>query len=140
MDHDGGFFLPDEPPAEPEFAEMEANVTGQLDGTVFLHCPVISSAGDRAISYPSVSPSIPLQGHDPITPSILFFLPPMRHFFRTKTKIEGAKKSGRDQREQMKKKVSSFLPCSHFTCGASYSWLLCFAPLCELAIGTKASL
>lgn len=47
------FFLP-ENPEEPEFAEWaETNVTAQLGGSVFLHCPVINS-GDRAVSYPSV--------------------------------------------------------------------------------------
>ena len=42
---------------QPEFADAarEANATGQLGGTVFLHCPVVNSAGDRAVSYPSVS-------------------------------------------------------------------------------------
>ena len=48
------FFLP-ENPEEPEFADWaETNVTAQLGGSVFLHCPVINS-GDRAVSYPSVS-------------------------------------------------------------------------------------
>ena len=48
------FFLPDNP-EEPEFADWaETNVTAQLGGSVFLHCPVINS-GDRAVSYPSVS-------------------------------------------------------------------------------------
>ena len=50
------FFLP-EHPGEPQFAEgveTNTNVTGQLGGTVFLHCPVVNS-GDRAVSYPSVS-------------------------------------------------------------------------------------
>ena len=50
------FFLP-EHPGEPQFAdgiESNVNVTGQLGGTVFLHCPVVNS-GDRAVSYPSVS-------------------------------------------------------------------------------------
>ena len=53
------FFLP-EHPGEPQFAEgveTNTNVTGQLGGTVFLHCPVVNS-GDRAVSYPSVSTSI----------------------------------------------------------------------------------
>ena len=53
------FFLP-EHPGEPQFAEgveTNVNVTGQLGGTVFLHCPVVNS-GDRAVSYPSVSTSI----------------------------------------------------------------------------------
>jgi len=48
------FFLP-ENPEEPEFADWaETNVTAQLGGSVFLHCPVINS-GDRAVSYPSIS-------------------------------------------------------------------------------------
>lgn len=48
------FFLPDNP-EEPEFADWaETNVTAQLGGSVFLHCPVINS-GDRAVSYPSIS-------------------------------------------------------------------------------------
>ena len=50
------FFLP-EHPGEPQFAEgveTNVNVTGQLGGSVFLHCPVVNS-GDRAVSYPSVS-------------------------------------------------------------------------------------
>jgi len=50
------FFLP-EHPGEPQFAEgveTNINVTGQLGGTVFLHCPVVNS-GDRAVSYPSIS-------------------------------------------------------------------------------------
>ena len=53
------FFLP-EHPGEPQFAEgveTNVNVTGQLGGSVFLHCPVVNS-GDRAVSYPSVSTSI----------------------------------------------------------------------------------
>ena len=54
LEDDSGFFLSDGEPSEPEFAEMETNVTGQLGGTVFLHCPVVNS-GDRAVSYPSVS-------------------------------------------------------------------------------------
>ena len=54
-----GFFLPDEP-AQPKFAEAETNVTAQLGGSIFLHCPVISSAGDRAVSYPSVSITLTL--------------------------------------------------------------------------------
>lgn len=48
------FFLA-EHPDEPEFADWaETNVTAQLEGSVFLHCPVINS-GDRAVSYPSIS-------------------------------------------------------------------------------------
>jgi len=50
------FFLP-EHPGEPQFAEgveTNVNVTGQLGGSVFLHCPVVNS-GDRAVSYPSIS-------------------------------------------------------------------------------------
>ena len=54
LEDDSGFFLPDGEPSEPEFAERETNATGQLGGTVFLHCPVVNS-GDRAVSYPSVS-------------------------------------------------------------------------------------
>ena len=51
------FFLP-ENPEEPEFADWaETNVTAQLGGSVFLHCPVLNS-GDRAVSYPSVSISL----------------------------------------------------------------------------------
>ena len=53
------FFLP-EHPGEPQFAEgvdKNANATGQLGGTVFLHCPVVNS-GDRAVSYPSVSTTV----------------------------------------------------------------------------------
>lgn len=53
------FFLP-EHPGEPQFAEgveTNVNVTGQLGGTVFLHCPVVNS-GDRAVSYPSVSTTV----------------------------------------------------------------------------------
>ena len=54
LEDDSGFFLSEEP-SEPEFAaERETNATGQLGGTVFLHCPVVNS-GDRAVSYPSVS-------------------------------------------------------------------------------------
>ena len=52
-DHQSQFFMP-ESPGEPEFAESDTNVTAQLGGSVFLHCPVINS-GDRAVSYPSVS-------------------------------------------------------------------------------------
>ena len=53
------FFLP-EHPGEPQFAdgvETNVNVTGQLGGSVFLHCPVVNS-GDRAVSYPSVSTTV----------------------------------------------------------------------------------
>jgi hypothetical protein len=53
LEGDSGFFLPEQP-AEPEFTETESNATGQLGGSVFLHCPVVNS-GDRAVSYPSVS-------------------------------------------------------------------------------------
>jgi len=42
-------------PAPPRFAETEANVTAQVQGTAYLHCPVVSSSGDRAVNYPSVS-------------------------------------------------------------------------------------
>ena len=52
-DHQGQFFLP-EHPEEPEFADSETNVTAQLGGSVFLHCPVVNT-GDRAVSYPTVS-------------------------------------------------------------------------------------
>ncbi len=52
-EHQSQFFMP-ESPGEPEFADSETNVTAQLGGSVFLHCPVINS-GDRAVSYPSVS-------------------------------------------------------------------------------------
>jgi len=54
LEDDSGFFLSDGEPSEPEFAERETNATGQLGGTVFLHCPVVNS-GDRAVSYPSIS-------------------------------------------------------------------------------------
>ena len=57
IDHDTsvGYFLPEEP-AEPKFAATESNVTAQIDGTVYLNCPIVSSAGDnRAVSYPTVS-------------------------------------------------------------------------------------
>ncbi|TRY75614.1 hypothetical protein TCAL_07500 [Tigriopus californicus] len=47
--HPSGFYLPDEP-AEPEFADSETNITAQLEGSIFLHCPVVNS-GDRAISW-----------------------------------------------------------------------------------------
>ena len=58
LEDDSGFFLSDGlEPSEPEFAERETNSTGQLGGTVFLHCPVVNS-GDRAVSYPSVSMSV----------------------------------------------------------------------------------
>ena len=52
-DNQGKFFLP-EHPEDPEFAESETNVTAQLGGSVFLHCPAVNS-GDRAVSYPTVS-------------------------------------------------------------------------------------
>lgn len=52
-DNQGKFFLP-EHPEDPEFAESETNVTAQLGGSVFLHCPVVNS-GDRAVSYPTIS-------------------------------------------------------------------------------------
>ena len=52
-DHQSQFFMP-ETPSDPEFADAETNVTAQLGGSVFLHCPVVHS-GDRAVSYPSVS-------------------------------------------------------------------------------------
>ena len=71
------FFLP-EHPGEPQFAEgveTNVNVTGQLGGSVFLHCPVVNS-GDRAVSYPSVSTSI-FTWHarnKPIFPSYSIFL------------------------------------------------------------------
>ena len=57
-DHPSQFFLP-EHPEEPEFADSETNVTAQLGGAVFLHCPVVNS-GDRAVSYPSVSTTLQL--------------------------------------------------------------------------------
>ena len=68
------FFLPDNP-EEPEFADWaETNVTAQLGGSVFLHCPVINS-GDRAVSYPSVSIPFSTNTNTTCVPKPLFAMP-----------------------------------------------------------------